>query len=75
MTVADVALEHLAADEAGLRARIHELEGDVITLRELLREALTVAHELTVERDVIRHRYHELLDYMRSLRAQVRRVA
>lgn len=63
-----MALEHLAADECELRARVAELETDLVTYRALLCEALQVAHELTVDRDRLREKYHAALNELRALR-------
>lgn len=70
--VANAVIQHLAADEADLRARVTELEADVFTLREQVRAALDVAHDLTTERDELRRRYHAALDEARQLRADLR---
>ncbi|MCC7244017.1 MAG: hypothetical protein IT180_19000 [Acidobacteria bacterium] len=67
----DVALEHLAYDEALLRERVAELEADVVAYRALLHQALGVAHNLITDRDRLRDRYHAALDEARRLRADL----
>lgn len=79
-SVADVALEHAMLDVLNLEDRVRDLEADVSTYRTLLCEALTVAHDLTRERNDYRRRYHAALDENRRLRAdlaagQTRRAA
>lgn len=64
-TVADTALEHLALDEADLRERVGELEGDVVTYRSIAVEAIHALHQLTQQVRRVR-------DENRHLRAQVR---
>lgn len=66
---ADVALAHLAADEAELRDRVAELERDIITYRSIALEAIHALHDVTMERDRLRARYHALLAERRALRA------
>jgi hypothetical protein len=61
-------VEHLALDEADLRARVRELEADLVTYRDLLRQALAVAHDVTTDRDRLRERYHQTLTENRTLR-------
>lgn len=63
--VRDIVIEHLAADEAALRAYVAELERDVATYRDLLCEALAAVADR--DRTIRRLR----LD-VRDLRAQVR---
>lgn len=67
-TVCDTVIQHLAADEALLRERVAELEGDVVTYRNLLQESLHVLHDVTLDRDRLRERYHHALDELRTLR-------
>lgn len=68
----DVALEHLALDEAVLRERVADLERDVITYRALLCDALAVAHKLHIERDDYEQKYYTSLDDGRQLRATLK---
>ena len=49
-------------------APTRELEADLVTYRELLQEALSVAHDLTVERDRLKDHYVRALDELRTLR-------
>jgi hypothetical protein len=67
--VADAVIHHLALDEAEWRARVVELEADLVAYRELLQLALAVAHDVTVDRNQLRDRYHQTLDKNRRLRA------
>lgn len=59
----DLALQHLADDEAALRARVRSLEEDVFWYRALLQRALAELHDL---QDVRR-----LRDENRELREQL----
>ena len=65
VTLGDLVIEALAAEGAELRARVANLEGDVITYRQLLQAALAVSADLTKDRDRLRARYHALLDERR----------
>ncbi len=74
LLVADTMIAHFAADEADLkayvtdlRAYIAELEADVVACRELLQEALAIAHEHD-------RQLHLLRDENKHLRAQLRAV-
>lgn len=67
VTVAELVIEDLALSEADLRARVADLEGDVVTYRNLLQVALAVSADLTNDRDRLRSRYHALLDERRRV--------
>jgi len=73
-TLAELVIEDLAMDGAELRGRIGDLQGDVVTYRNLLQVALDVLAEVSKDRNGLRTRYHALLDERRRER-QTGRVA
>jgi hypothetical protein len=71
----DLAVELLADSEAALQERVANLEQDIAVYRELVQQALTVVHDVTIERDRLREQHHRLLDEYRHLRIQTMRQA
>lgn len=64
--LADLVIEDLAAEGAALRARIRDLETDLVTYRELLQTALAVTADLTKTHERMRTSYYQLLDERRA---------
>lgn len=67
----DLALEHLAADEAALRERVRSVEADADSYRALAQQALQALADLTTERDRQRERIRRLTDENAWLRAEL----
>lgn len=72
MKVDDLVIEAFARDDVLLRERIISLEADVRSYRELSQQALTVVHDLSLERDRLRQRNRQLLEENQALRAELR---
>lgn len=70
MSVADLALEMLANDEAYLRERVLQLESERDVYRTMTQEALTLVAALTEDLNRLRRQHHHLLEEYRSLRRQ-----
>lgn len=75
MTASDLVIEALARDEVLLRERIASLESDVVAYRGLSQQALTMIHDLTIERDRLRQQNRSLQDENRALREELRKQA
>lgn len=71
VTLAALVIEDMAAEGAELRARVADLEGDLITYRQLLQAAIAVSADITKDRDRLRQRYHALLDERRKQQLSV----
>lgn len=71
----DLVIDMLALSEAELLERATSLEQDVRTYRDLARLAIAGLHDLTAERDRLRHQLRELRDKYQALRVQLLRQA
>jgi hypothetical protein len=69
----DLALEHLAADEAALRARVRSLEADVLAYRALSQQTIHALASVTRHRDRQRDELHRLREENRWLRGELMR--
>ena len=63
--VAELVIDALGLDASELRARVSDLEADVVAYRELAREALAGLADLTKTHDRMRTSYYQQLDERR----------
>jgi hypothetical protein len=73
VTPADMTIQTLAADEAGLLAQNVELRADRDVWRELALASIRKNHDLTSDNDRLRDENRRLRDEYRALREQVLR--
>lgn len=64
--LAELIIDDLALGESELRARVADLEADLVTYRELLQVAIEALADLTKTHERMRSSYYQLLDERRA---------
>ena len=64
--VADLVISALAQSEAELLERVHVISADRDLYREMAQQAIHALHDMTIDRDRLRTRYHTVLEERRA---------